>query len=506
LTNDYKTVVLCILDGWGIGDPKHNKYNAIKQANAPYWDYLLSNFPNSKLYTSGAAVGLPEGQMGNSEVGHMTIGSGRVIYQDLVLINKSIENGDLEKESIIQNLIKKHQNLNMAVHLLGLCSDGGVHSHISHLMYLAKLLASNNIVVKLHLFLDGRDVAPRSATLYLEQIDALIKQYNNIEIATISGRFYAMDRDNRMERTKICLNAIKDGLGININNVHDYIQGQYGIDVSDEFIPPAIYGDYSGIQVGDSILFTNFRSDRIRQIAEALLDDYIGLEYKIGMTSYSKDLSKKLEVLFAEQRINYSLGEIISADGKKQLRIAETEKYAHVTFFFNAGSEEPYIGEDRILIPSPKVQTYDLLPEMSSTKLTDALVEAIENGKYDLIIVNYANADMVGHSGDFEAAKKAVEAIDKCLKRIHSSINKSDSILLISADHGNIEYMFDEKNDVAYTSHTLNPVPFLLIANDLTQSRISLKDGNLSDIAPTILKIMNIKQPNVMTGSSLIRE
>lgn len=506
MINNYKTVVLCILDGWGIADPKHDKYNAIKQANAPYWNYLLNNFPNSKLYTSGTAVGLPEGQMGNSEVGHMTIGSGRVIYQDLVRINKSIENGSLEKESIIQNLIKKHQNLNSSVHLLGLCSDGGVHSHIIHMIYLAKLLAANNIVVKLHLFLDGRDVAPRSASIYLKQIDELIKQHNNIEIATISGRFYAMDRDNRTERTNLCLNAIKASLGIKINNFHEYIQAQYAKDISDEFITPATCINYSGIQTGDSILFTNFRSDRIRQLAEALINDYSELEYKIGMTNYSKELSKKLEVLFAEQEINNSLGEIISAADKKQLRMAETEKYAHVTFFFNAGSEEQYIGEDRILIPSPKVQTYDLLPEMSSTKLTDELVKAIENGKYDLIIVNYANADMVGHSGDFEAAKKAVEAIDICLKRIHYAIEKSNSILVISADHGNIEYMFDEKNDIAYTSHTLNPVPFILIANDLEKNRISLRDGNLSDIAPTILKIMNIKQPNVMTGSSLIRE
>jgi 2,3-bisphosphoglycerate-independent phosphoglycerate mutase len=506
LSDNYKPIVLCILDGWGIGNPNHEKYDAIKQANTPCWDYLLSNFPSSKLFTSGPAVGLPEGQMGNSEVGHMTIGGGRVIYQDLMRINNSIENGDLASKSIIQDLIKKHQKSNNSVHLFGLCSDGGVHSHLEHLIYLAKLLAAHNISVKLHLFLDGRDVAPRSASIYLKQIDELIKEYNNIEIATISGRFYAMDRDKRIDRTKLCLDAIKNAVGIKIKNAYEYIKEEYSKDISDEFIPPALYNDYLGIQAGDSVLFTNFRSDRIRQIAEALLDNCKGLEYKIGMTNYSKDLSKRLKTLFEEQEISNSLGEALSIEGKKQLRLAETEKYAHVTFFFNGGDEEPYQGEDRILIPSPKVQTYDLLPEMSSTKLTEELIKAIENKKHDLIIVNYANADMVGHSGKFEAATKAVEAIDGCLEKIHSAIEKSSGALLISADHGNIESMFDEQNDVAHTSHTLNPVPFILVANNLYQSKISLKDGDLSDIAPTILQLMNVKKPSEMTGSSLIRE
>ena len=506
MKDNYKPIVLCILDGWGIGNPSYDKYNAIKHANTPCWDELMNSFPNSKLSTCGLDVGLPDGQMGNSEVGHMSIGCGRVIYQDLVRINNAIENRDLENKPIIQDLIKKHKNANKSVHLFGLCSDGGVHSHINHLIYLAKILASNAVSVQLHLFLDGRDVAPSSALIYLQEIEKLIAEYKNIKIATISGRFYAMDRDNRIERTNLSMGAIKNENAIKFKDASEYIKDQYSKDISDEFISPAVYQDYLGIQTGDSVLFTNFRSDRIRQLAEAILDDCEGLEYKIGMTSYSKELSKRLYSLFEEQQINNSLGEILSNSGKKQLRMAETEKYAHVTFFFNGGAEGPYIGEDRVLVPSPRVKTYDLLPEMSAAKLTDKLIEAIEEKKHDLIIINYANADMVGHSGNFEAAKKAVEALDGCLTKIYTAIKKEDGALMITADHGNVECMFDDTASVAHTSHTLNPVPFVLVANDLFKSGISLKDGTLSDIAPTILKIMNMKQPNEMTGSSLIRE
>ena len=506
MKDNYKPIVLCILDGWGIGNPSYDKYNAIKHANTPCWDELMNSFPNSKLSTCGLDVGLPDGQMGNSEVGHMSIGSGRVIYQDLVRINNAIGSGDFEKKSIIQDLIKKHKNSNKSVHLFGLCSDGGVHSHINHLIYLAKILASNAVSVQLHLFLDGRDVSPRSALIYLQEIEQLIAEYKNIKIATISGRFYAMDRDNRIERTNLSMGAIKNENAIKFKDASEYIKDQYLQDISDEFIVPAANQGYLGVGPGDSVLFTNFRSDRMRQLAEALLSSCVELEYKIGMTSYSKELSKRLESLFDKQHINNSLGEVISSNGKKQLRMAETEKYAHVTFFFNGGVEDLYPGEDRILVPSPKVKTYDLLPEMSAAKLTDKLIEAIEEKKHDLIIINYANADMVGHSGKFEAAKKAVEALDGCLTKIYTAIKKEDGALMITADHGNVECMFDDTDSVAHTSHTLNPVPFVLVANDLFKSGISLKDGNLSDIAPTILKIMNMKQPNEMTGSSLIRE
>ncbi len=504
MSDSYKPVVLCILDGWGIGDSKDESCDAIKQAHTPYWNYLLKSFPHSKLSTSGEDVGLPKGQMGNSEVGHMTIGSGRVVYQDLVRINHAIQTGELKNNKALQELISYHIITGKSVHLLGLCSDGGVHSHIDHIIFIAKLLSAKNISVKLHLFLDGRDVSPESAALYLKQVDSLISEFKNIKISTVSGRFYAMDRDSRLDRTELSFRAIAKAEGIKIDNWQDYLESQYSQNISDEFFLPASFKDYTGIHPGDSLLFANFRSDRIRQLVQKLLESYEDLEFKIGMTHYSSDLDKVLTSLFLPQYIHNGLGEVISLYQKKQLRASETEKYAHVTFFFNGGREEPYLGEDRILVPSPKVKTYDLLPEMASLRLTDELVEAIALQKYDLIIVNYANADMVGHSGKLDKAIEAVEAIDKVLAKLHKAISHVDGILLITADHGNIECMFDKVNNVPHTSHTTNPVPFLLVANDLCQSGISLKDGNLSDIAPTILRIMNIKQPIEMTGSSLL--
>ena len=506
MSNLYKPIVLCVLDGWGIS--KERKHNAITQANTPFWDYLLEHFPHTELETSGEIVGLPAGQMGNSEVGHMTIGSGRVVLQDLLRINNAIQDRSLEKAHLLEEL----SNASNTIHLLGICSDGGVHGHIDHIIYLAKLLAKNKASVKLHLFLDGRDTAPASALKYLSKINALLEDFANIAIATISGRFYAMDRDQKWDRTKLAYKAIAKGNGVTITNCQEYIQEQYDKNITDEFIIPAVMDNYHGISDGDSIIFTNFRSDRIRQLAESLVFEefpYFSrkefkLAKKIGMTEYSSDLSKSLSILFPEKKIANSLGELVSKLGKKQLRLAETEKYAHVTFFFNGGMEEPYPGEDRILVPSPNVRTYDLQPEMSAYEVTEHLTEAILAEKYDLIIVNYANGDMVGHSGKLDATIKAIETIDVCLDKIHSSIKEANGILLITADHGNVECMFDAENNNFHTSHTTNPVPFVLVANNLFNSKLTLSKGNLSDIAPTIVKLMQIKQPEEMTGKSLI--
>lgn len=509
MTEKYKPIVLCILDGWGINKDPNSKYNAIKQARTPCWDFLLDNFPHTELFTSGEDVGLPHGQMGNSEVGHMTIGSGRVIFQDLLRINQSINNSSLEDHPTLKQLIQDHQRNNKSVHLLGLCSNGGVHSHIDHIIYLSKLLSKNNIQVRLHLFLDGRDAPPSSAPTFLKQIEELSNK--NIKISTISGRFYAMDRDSRWERCELAYKAIAEGVGNKISNWKDYLDSQYQNNIYDEFIVPAAMDDYQGIEENDSLIFTNFRSDRIRQLAQSLLlpkfskfsKKNINLSHQIGMTDYSTELSKTLKSLFSEQIIENNLGQLVSSNNKKQLRIAETEKYAHVTFFFNGGREENYPGEDRILVPSPNVHTYDLQPEMSAYLVTKELTKAIKSDQYDLIIVNYANTDMVGHSGKMDAAIKAVETIDSCLNEIYKTIKQTDGMLMITSDHGNVEQMFNPKDKVPHTSHTTNPVPLVMVANDLNKNKVSINKGNLSDIAPSILKAMNITKPIEMTGTPL---
>ena len=497
-------LLLCILDGFGIGKHEDKEYDSVKAANTPCLDYFLKNFPHTELQTSGKEVGLPEGQMGNSEVGHLTIGSGRIILQDLPRINQSISNGDLEYHPLLKKILELHRLKGKTIHLLGLCSDGGVHSHIDHLTFLAGLLAKEKINISLHLFLDGRDTVPNSASIYLNKIKKLCEEYSNIKVATIAGRFYAMDRDNRWERTELAYQTIANGLGNKFNNPQDYLNVQYQNKILDEFVIPAASENYKGIEEGDSLIFTNFRSDRIRQIAKALLKESKKLSYKIGMTPYSKALDMQLEYLFPEIHISNTLGEIIALEEKKQLRIAETEKYAHITFFFNGGREENYLNEDRILIPSPNVTTYDLKPEMSANELTEELIQAMNNKSYDLIVINYANGDMVGHSGKMEATVKAIETLDKCLNKIYLEIQKNDGVLIITADHGNAEYMFNKETNLPHTSHTLNPVPFILIGNEFFKSNIKLDKGNLSDIAPTILKIMNITKPVEMTGKSLI--
>ena len=517
-TNSSKPVLLCILDGWGIANKNSSDNsianisdNAIALAKTPNYNQILANFPHSQLETSGLDVGLPEGQMGNSEVGHICIGSGRIIFQDLPRINQTINNDQLEQNEALQNLLatcKNHQN---TCHLLGLLSDGGVHSHQDHIIYLAKVLAKHKVNVKLHCFLDGRDVAQKSAKIYLQNLLDETKDYPQIEIATISGRYYGMDRDNNWNRIELAYNAIVNGGGVKFSDPILAVENSYQQNINDEFVLPVSANNYLGMQDGDALLVANFRSDRIRQISTALLDNNfsgfaarkIKFSAAVSMTEYSDQLNKYFSVLFPAIAIRNSLGEIFANAGLKQLRIAETEKYAHITFFFSGGQEEKFAGEDRILVQSPAVSTYDLLPEMSAQEVGNKLSAAIQSNQYDFIVVNYANPDMVGHSGIIPASIKACEAIDEQLGILRDIILKQDGIMIITADHGNIEDMIDEFGN-PNTAHTTNPVPFILIGNGV--QNITLKNGRLCDIAPTILSLMNIKQPTEMTGNNLINQ
>lgn len=501
MNNIKKPVLLCILDGFGIGD-ETSMHNAIARANMPNYNRFLKTYPNSQLETSGLAVGLPEGQMGNSEVGHMTIGAGRVIFQDLPRINNAISDKSLEKNSDLKKLISDLKNSNKTCHLLGLLSDGGVHSHINHIIFLAEFLQKNGVKVLLHAFLDGRDVAQKSAINYLEQI-------KNIPIATISGRYYAMDRDHKWDRIKLTYDAIINANGEKFSEAISAIENSYQKNLTDEFILPLVNENYSGISDGDALIFCNFRADRARQISTAILDDNfsefnrkkINFSNIIALTEYSEKLNKFYKTLFPAIEIKNSLPEILANKGLKQLRIAETEKYAHVTFFFSCGQEKEFNGEERILVKSPMVATYDLKPEMSAFEIGEKLSAAIKSDKFDFIIVNYANCDMVGHSGCLPPSIKACEAIDQQLGMLEKTILEKDGLILISADHGNIECLLDE-NHHPHTSHTTNPVPLILIGKDI--KNLKLKNGNLSDIAPTILNLMKIEQSSDMTGKNLI--
>lgn len=500
------SVILCILDGFGLSKLKNDPSNAIEKANTPTWDYFLKNYPHSELGSSGKDVGLPEKQMGNSEVGHMTIGAGRVINQDLVRINQAIQSNEFSKNNLLVQLVEEYKKGNKKIHIFGLCSDGGVHSHIDHILYIAEIIAREEIKICFHLFLDGRDVSPISAENYLSKIDKLIEKYSNISIASISGRFYAMDRDKKTQRTELAINAI-EGTGKNtFIEWRSYLEEQYQQKITDEFIQPAFFKDYEGVKDGDSFIFTNFRSDRIRQLIEALDKKFSKIKSRIGMTQYFEGSKFDLKILFPEIEIQESLGEVISKENKKQLRIAETEKFAHVTFFFNGGRESLFHGEERILIPSPNVRTYDLQPEMSAEEITNKLVEYIEKKEHDFIVVNYANCDMVGHSGNMKAAIESVEFIDSCLKRIHDKVEENGASLIVTADHGNIEHMFNEAEDSIHTSHTLNPVPCILVGKKFLKSKIKLANGTLADIAPTVLELLKIKKPKVMSGKSLIKK
>lgn len=503
-------MVLCILDGWGERDER--EHNAIAQANTPNWDRLRAHYLCGRLSASEQDVGLPTGQMGNSEVGHMNIGAGRVVMQDLPRIDAAIADGSLAANVQLQKFIAALQKSGGTAHLLGLLSDGGVHAHQAHIVALANILATAGIPVAIHAFLDGRDTAPQSAASYVAQVESAL--HPNGRIATITGRYYAMDRDKRWERVAQAYEAMVQAKGAAVATAQDAITQSYAAKLTDEFVLPHIVGDYAGMREGDGLLMANFRADRARQMLHALVDPAFNdfpttrtpFAATLGMVEYSDALNHFLPALFPQQSMEQNLGEIVANAGLKQLRIAETEKYAHVTFFFSGGREAPYAGEERILVPSPKVATYDLQPEMSAPAMTDKLVEAIESGRFDLIVVNYANTDMVGHSGDINAAKRAVEAVDGCLGRVVSAIEKVGGAMLVSADHGNAECMHDDEGGQPHTAHTLNLVPCIIVGEAYMNTGRRLRDGILADIAPTVLAMMGLEQPSAMTGRNLLAE
>ena len=502
-----KTVILTILDGYGIN--KDTFGNAIAAADSPNLVKLFKENPSCVIGASGMDVGLPDGQMGNSEVGHTNIGAGRVVYQELTRISKSITDGDFFKNTEFLNAIENCKKNNSALHLMGLLSDGGVHSHNSHLYALLKLAKDNNLEkVYIHCLLDGRDVPPRSGADFVRELTEQINKIGVGQIATVMGRYYAMDRDNRFERVERAYAAICYGEGVYNPDPVKAIEDSYAEDITDEFVVPVVCNKNAALSENDSIIFFNFRPDRAREITRTLVDpDFNGFNRKFGcvpvyfvcLTQYDA-LMPNVKVAFLPQSLSNTLGEYLSNLGKTQLRIAETEKYAHVTFFFNGGVEKCYEGEDRILVPSPKVATYDLQPEMSAYSVCDKVTEAIENGKYDVIILNFANCDMVGHTGIFDAAVKAVEAVDSCVGRIVESLDKINGIMLLTADHGNADKMY-EPDKSPFTAHTTNLVPFCVYGYDC---KLKENGGNLADIAPTILDVLNLPQPKEMAGSSLI--
>ena len=507
-----KVTMLMILDGFG--ENAEEKGNAVKLANTPNIDKLMKQYPTTRIAASGLAVGLPEGQMGNSEVGHTNIGAGRIVYQELTRITKSIEDGDFFSNEEFVNAIENCKKNNSKLHILGLVSDGGVHSHIRHLFGLLEMAKRRDFEdVYIHCFLDGRDTPPASAENYITVLEEKMKEKGIGKIATISGRFYAMDRDKRWERVKKAYDAIVNGEGNKQANAINAIEGSYQKEVFDEFVEPTIItnGDKptATISDGDSVIFFNFRPDRARQLTRAIVDpDFDGFEtkkiktYFVCFTNYDETMPN-VHIAFKKEQIKNTLGEVICKQGGKQLRIAETEKYAHVTFFFNGGEEKQYEGEDRILVPSPKVETYDLKPEMSAFEVTEKVLEAIESEKYNCIILNFANPDMVGHTGNLEAAIKAVETIDECAGKIVNAIKSKKGNLIITADHGNAEQMIDLKTGEPHTAHTTNLVPLILISE---KEGLKLKQGKLADLAPTILELMNIEKPEEMTGESLIEK
>lgn len=506
-----KTIILCILDGWGMVEGK--KYSAITEENTPNFYKLWNQYPHSTLEASGGYVGLPDGQMGNSEVGHLNIGAGRLIMQELPRINKAIATDELRNNEVIKSMISTLKGNGHPAHLMGLMSDGGVHSHQKHITALAKIFAEEEVDVWVHAFLDGRDTPPRSAVGYMEQFINDTKMYPKIRLGSVCGRFYAMDRDNRWERVKEAYDMLVNGSKIkSCDDLVEYVKKSYGEDITDEFVKPVAINDFKGLGDGDAFLFCNFRADRAREITAALGDrDFKGFPRSrvvkfsamAEMTEYSAEHAKYLATVFPTENISNTLGEVISNAGMEQLRIAETEKYAHVTFFLNGGREEQFKGEERILIPSPKVATYDLDPDMSAEIVKNNVLEGIKSGKFDLIVVNFANPDMVGHTGNFEAAKKATAFVDKCLDEIANAVvGRENDLLFVTADHGNAEKMVDPSNGQPFTAHTTSKVPFLMIGKNVQS--ISLKDGILANIAPTILEVLNIEKPKEMTEDSLI--
>jgi len=493
-----KCLILIILDGFGLAGPTRG--NAITHAKTPNLDRLRKEYPTCILQASGEAVGLPEGQMGNSEVGHLNIGAGRIVYQDLTRINKAISDETFFRNPVLRKAIEHAKTHDSCLHLIGLLSDGGVHSHITHLLALLEMAEAVGVRTQVHAFLDGRDVPPKSALEYISAIDGTV---GGFRVGTVMGRYYAMDRDNRWDRIEKAYRAIVSGDGIPAKSASDAAAEAYARGETDEFVLPTVVNNHTPISDDDSIIFFNFRPDRARQITRAFLDNDFShfKRRKLGnlcfvcMTEY--DATIDAPVAFAPEEIKNTLGEVLSKHGLTQLRIAETEKYAHVTFFFSGGVETPNPGEDRCLIPSPKVATYDLKPEMSAYEVTDAVIERI--GSYDVIILNYANCDMVGHTGIFDAAVQAVETVDACVGRVIDAVLKVGGSAIITADHGNAEKMI-AADGTPYTAHTTNPVPLILVTDPV----VGVRDGKLADIAPTMLELLGVPKPAEMTGESVV--
>lgn len=505
-----KPVMLLILDGWGYRR-EITPDNAIEQGHTPNWHKYLQEYPHNLIQTSGLAVGLPDGQMGNSEVGHTNLGAGRVVMQDLPKIDQAIKDGSIENNLVLQKLISTLKNNGKTCHLMGLMSPGGVHSSQAHIVALAEILNKNEINTCIHAFLDGRDTPPESAARFLADLEKSIANLKYVKVATISGRFYAMDRDKRWDRVEKAYNNMILVDGQRFATCEKAIRASYAEKFTDEFVIPCVIGDYKGFEDGDAVLMANFRADRAREILYALADkEFSGFERKktfdlsmsVGMTEYSVDHNRFMQTMFPPEALVNIFGEVVAQNGLTQLRIAETEKYAHVTFFFNGGEEKEFEGESRILIPSPKVATYDLKPEMSVYEVTDKLVDAIENKKFDVIICNFANGDMVGHTGIMDAALKAVAAVDECLGRVVNAIKDVDGVILVTADHGNAEKMVDEKTGQPYTAHTVGDVQAVLI--NAPKNIVALNKGRLADIAPTLLELADLPQPKEMTGKSLL--
>ncbi|MBO1359364.1 2,3-bisphosphoglycerate-independent phosphoglycerate mutase [Acetobacter sacchari] len=505
LASPRRPAMLVILDGFGWREDDAD--NAVRQASTPTFDRLWAEGPHTFLDTSGEDVGLPDGQMGNSEVGHLNIGAGRVVMQELPRISRSLRDGSLAANPVLTAFIDTLRKNGGTCHLLGLVSPGGVHAHQDHAVGLARIVAAAGVPVAFHIFTDGRDTAPQSGKDYVAKL--LADMPDGVTVASISGRYYAMDRDNRWERVSRVYDVLTSASGPRAESAGAVLDASYKAEVTDEFVEPTVLGDYAGMKDGDGILSFNFRADRIRELLNALLDpDFTGFERKavrrfaaaVAMTRYSDDLARLTTVLFPPQSLTQLLGEVVSAAGKTQLRMAETEKYPHVTYFLNGGREAQFDGEDRIMVPSPKVATYDLQPEMSAPELTDRAVEAIDSGKYDLIVLNFANPDMVGHTGVLKAAIKAVETVDTGLGKIADAIARQGGALLVTADHGNCELMRDPETGGPHTAHTLNQVPCVLAG----VPGVTLRPGRLADLAPTLLALMKVAQPEAMTGQSLI--
>jgi len=500
--NQIRPVVLCILDGWGHREAADA--NAIRLAKTPNWTRLSATCPQTLVETSGLAVGLPDGQMGNSEVGHMNIGAGRVVLQDLPRIDEAVESGTLAENPVLLGLAAETKR----VHLMGLLSPGGVHSHQDHMAALATALTAQGVEVLVHAILDGRDTPPSSADGFLADFEAALP--DGAHVATIIGRYWAMDRDKRWDRVKLAYDAMVSGEVPAFGSAREALADAYAAGETDEFVKPRKVGGFAGMQDGDGLLMANFRADRAREILTALLDPHFdgfdrgrvpAFAAAIGMVEYSDALNAFLKTMFPAEKLAATLGDVAARAGLRQLRIAETEKYAHVTFFLNGGQETQFDGEDRILIPSPDVATYDLQPEMSAGEVTDRLVETIRAGQTDLIVVNFANPDMVGHTGVLEAAIRAVETIDTCLGRLSEAVETAGGAMLITADHGNLEQMLDPNTGQPHTAHTTNPVPLTLVGGPQS---VALTPGRLADIAPTVLHLLGLPQPAEMTGRCLI--